>query len=80
MCPPPKRRCTGGKQLDPVAAGEDDCTYMYNSYIYICRRTHEGDHLTLGQLTDKAHCPHCLCTPCVVAQPPDLWLAVQLPV
>ena len=24
-----------------------------------------------GQPTDKAHCPHSLCTPCVVAQPPD---------
>ena len=31
----------------------------------------KGDHPILGQPTDKAHCPHCLCTPCVVVQPPD---------
>ena len=42
VCPPPKRRCTGGKQLDPAAASEDACTYMYNSYIYICRQRHKG--------------------------------------
>ena len=61
--PPPKRR---GKQLDPLAASEDACTY-----IYICRQTHKRDHPVLGQPTDKAHHPHCLCTMCVVAQPPD---------
>ncbi len=59
----------GGKQLDPVAASEHACTY--NSYIYICRQIHKGDHPVLGQPTDKPHCPHCLCTLCVVAQPPD---------
>jgi len=31
----------------------------------------KGDHPVLGQPTDQTHCPHCLCTPCVVAQPPD---------
>ena len=76
MCPPPKRRRTGGKQLDPVAASEDACTY--NTYIYICRWTHKGDHPVLGQPNDKAHCPHRLCTLCVVAQPPDFLVTMNI--
>ena len=42
VCPPPKRRRIGGKQLDPAAANEDASTYMYNSYIYIYRQRHKG--------------------------------------
>ena len=38
-----------------------------------------GDHPTLGQPTDQSYCPHCLCTPCVVAQPPDFLVGSSAP-
>ena len=77
VCPPPRRRCTGGKQLDPVAASEDALTILIFTYAdeHIRRITLYWVS-PLTKPTALTVCAHCVWW----HSPQTFWLAVHLPV